>query len=95
MHLLLFSASTAARRRSVHGRGPWLCTNRVAESRHGRTAACEVHPTSVIIGPYPVNSRLQILIYTVKQLSTHYSKQASTVLHRDRKQVSGASQPAF
>ena len=33
--------------RFVHGRGPWPCTNRVAESRHGRTAACEVHPTSV------------------------------------------------
>ena len=31
----------------VHGRGPPRCTNPVAESRRGRTAAWEVHPTSV------------------------------------------------
>eukprot|EP00966_Prymnesium_polylepis_P223403 5169294-Prymnesium_polylepis.1 len=27
--------------RFLHGRGPWPCSNPVAESRHGRTAACE------------------------------------------------------
>ena len=41
--------------RFVHGRGPWPCTNRVAGSRRGRTAACEVPPSPSILPSAPSN----------------------------------------
>ena len=42
--------------RFVHGRGPWPCTNPVAEVRRGRTAAQEVHSTSVTKRSVPRNT---------------------------------------